>query len=361
MRHPVYQQMLGVMQSRRGPYAGLDIPEFYALVEVLFTPQQAEVNNALPKRPVTAEALARQMQQAESQVREVLESMADNGLCATFSIGGKRCYKSLPFMPGIFEYQFMPGLTTERHKKIARLIQAYKTACEAAKGVESIAFPKTRVIPVDKTIQAGNVIHTYDQVVSYIEKYDVIGVGSCYCRHAARLRGEDVHGMPMEVCLWFGKVAEYAIERLGGRKLSKAEALALLDQCESAGLVHMSRNTTEDIDFLCNCDRWHCEVVTHVLKQPRPGWVFNSGFQPAVDEAACTCCEICVDRCPAEALTMDSRSIPRVNPERCFGCGVCASGCPASAVTLQAKAGFPEPPKTAKALAEALKASALKG
>ena len=361
MPHPAYQQMLGVMQSRRGPYAGLDIPEFYALVEALFTPEQAELNNALPKRPVTAEALARQMQRPKRQVQEVLETMADNGLCATFSINGRRCYKSLPFMPGIFEYQFMPGLFSERHKEIARLIKAYKTAFETAQGVKRITFPTTRVIPVDKTIQAGNVIHTYDQVVSYIEKYDPVGVGTCYCRHAARLRGEDIHNMPMEVCLWFGKSAEYAIERLGGRKLSKTEALALLDRCEAAGLVHMSRNTAEDIDFLCNCDRWHCEVVTHVLKQPRPGWVFNSGFEPAVAADACTACELCVNRCPAEALTLDGRSLPQVNPERCFGCGVCASGCPEGAITLQTKAGFPEPPRTAKALVEALKANALKG
>lgn len=41
MPDQVYRNLLGVMQARRGPYAGMDIPEFYALVEFLFTPECA--------------------------------------------------------------------------------------------------------------------------------------------------------------------------------------------------------------------------------------------------------------------------------------------------------------------------------
>jgi len=41
--------MLDVMTKRGGSYAGMDIPEFYALVQELFTPDEAELNNALPR------------------------------------------------------------------------------------------------------------------------------------------------------------------------------------------------------------------------------------------------------------------------------------------------------------------------
>ena len=37
------------MKNRRGPYAGMDIPEFYELAEELFTPAEAEVNKQLEK------------------------------------------------------------------------------------------------------------------------------------------------------------------------------------------------------------------------------------------------------------------------------------------------------------------------
>ena len=71
-----------------------------------------------------------------------------------------------------------------------------------------------RDITVDRTIDAGNTVHTYDQVSNYIDKNDTIAVGTCYCRHAAKLVGEDTHDMPMDVCMWFGNMAVYAIERL---------------------------------------------------------------------------------------------------------------------------------------------------
>ena len=360
MAQKVYQQMLEVMQNRRGPYAGMDIPEFYEMVAALFTPEEAEVNNALPRKPAAAGDIADLMDREEEQIAVILETMADKGLCQTFKKDGVRYYQGVPFMPGIFEYQFMPGRVTDRDKEIARLIHAYKQSYNAAKGQTRMTFPLTRVITVDRTIDAGNSVHTYDQVSTYIDKYESIGVGTCYCRHAAKLRDEDIHDMPTDVCMWFGNMAEYAIERLGGRRLTKQEAKEVLDRAEDAGLIHMSRNTTEDIDFICNCDRWHCEVVKGVLKQSKPALFFNSGYQPMFDPDLCTACETCIERCPPEALVLGSDDLPQVDLDRCFGCAVCATGCPSEAIAMEAKAGFPIPPRDPKELITALKESAAK-
>jgi NAD-dependent dihydropyrimidine dehydrogenase PreA subunit len=140
--------------------------------------------------------------------------------------------------------------------------------------------------------------------------------------------------------------------------VSKEEAMRILDKAEEAGLVHMSRNTTEEIEFLCNCDRWHCTVIQSVLKQPKPGLVFNSGFQPNVDPERCTGCGTCLDRCPPGALKMGENSVPAVNLDRCFGCATCAAGCDQEAIVMEPKPGFPEPPRTLKDLVMAVKASA---
>lgn len=269
MSKEVYRQLLEVMKKRRGSYASMDIPEFYAMVEELFTEEEAEVNNALPGGPATAEQIAKQMGRDDGQIKVILERMADKGLC--------------------------------------------------------------------RTIKAGNTIHTYDQVQTYIDKYDPISAGACFCRHAAKLLGEDIHGMPTDVCMFFGQGAEFAIERLEARKLTKKEARVLLDQAEDAGLVHMTRNTTEDIEFLCNCDQWHCEVLTSVLKQSRPGLFFSSGFQPIFDPGLCEACETCVERCPAGALTMGENDVPQVDFGRCFGCAICATGCPSEAIAMDTK------------------------
>ena len=357
MEQQVYKELFEVMKNRRGPYTGVEVPEFYPMVEELFTPPEAEVNNVMPKKPVTAAEIAAEMDRSEIEIKAILEAMADKGLCKTYKQDGVRLYQGEPFMPGIFEYQFMSGKSTDRDRKIAGLIKAYKKAFNAARGAVKMTFPITRVIPVDRTIEAGNTVHTYDQVSTYIDKNETIGVGTCYCRQASKLVGEDIHDMPMEVCMWFGNMAEYAIERLGARKMTKAEAMQVLDTAEEAGLVHMSRNTTEDVDFICNCDRWHCEMINGVLKQPRPALFFNSGFQPRFDPDLCTACETCIGRCPPEALVMGDNEVPTVNLDRCFGCAVCATGCPSEAIVMESKPGFPVPPKDPKELITSIKAS----
>ncbi len=357
MNQEVYKQMLEVMKQRRGPYVGMDIPEFYTLVEVLFTPEEAAVNNVMSRKPSTAGEIAAMAGKGMEEIEPTLEAMADKGLCKTFKRDEIRYYQGEPFMPGIFEYQFISGRSSSKDKQIARLIHDYKAAFNAAKGERRMTFPLTRVITVDRTIEAGNTVHTYDQVATYIDKYDPIAVGTCYCRHAAKLRDEDVHGMPMEVCMWFGNMAEYAIERLGAKQMGKDEARQVLDSSEEAGLIHMSRNTTEDIDFICNCDRWHCEVVKGVLKQSKPALFFNSGFRPCFDPELCTACETCLERCPPGALVMGDNEIPEVDLDRCFGCAVCATGCPSDAITMEAKTDFPVPPKDPQELIASLKAS----
>ena len=357
MKLDVYKQLFTVMKNRRGPYTGIDIPEFYPLVQELFTAEEAQVNNAMPRKPSTANDIAKELGKPENDIIPTLETMADRGLCKTFLKDDVRYYQGEPFMPGIFEYQFMTGKTTARDKKIARLIHAYKKAFDTARGEARMTFPTTRVITVDKTIDAGNTVHTYDQVSTYIDKNDTIGVGTCYCRHAAKLVEEDTHDMPMEVCMWFGNMAAYAIERLGARQMTKQEARQVLDTAEEAGLVHMSRNTTEDVDFICNCDRWHCEAISGVLKQSKPALFFNSGFQPRFDPDLCTACETCIERCPPEALAMGDNDVPQVNLDRCFGCAVCATGCPSDAIVMEVKPDFPVPPKDTKELVTSLKAS----
>jgi Pyruvate/2-oxoacid:ferredoxin oxidoreductase delta subunit len=160
----------------------------------------------------------------------------------------------------------------------------------------------------------------------------------------------------------FGPGAQFAIERLGARKLTEKEAREVLDRAEEAGLIHVSGNRQDfsedlDLNFICNCDRWHCGPVTRALAKPKPGLFINSGFEPRFDSDLCVACETCIERCPPEALTMGENDVPVVDLDRCFGCAVCATGCTSEAIAMVNKPGFLEPPKDAKALKEAIKAS----
>lgn len=361
MGEEVYKKLCETMARRGGRYPGMDIPEFYELVHELFTPEEAAISNAMPRGFNPAGAIAKEMGKSEEEVAPILETMADKGLCTTGRTDDKTVYGGPPFIAGIFEYQFMRGTNTERDRKIARLIHAYKEAVDAAKGPPRDTFPTTRVITVDRKIKTGNKIHTYDQVKSYIEKYDSLAVSTCYCRHEAKLINEEDHcGKPDEVCMQFGWGAQFVIDRKIGRKITKEEAMEILNQSEEAGLVHATLNRQE-IEFLCNCCSCHCVILKTALAHPKPGLTLNSGFQPVWDAELCIACETCIDRCPMGALAMGGDEVPEVNLDLCIGCGVCATGCPEEAIQLVERLGVEIPPVDHKALKEAVKASQAAG
>ena len=169
MTEDIYKQLCETMAARGGMYPGMDIPEFYELSKSLFTPEEAAVNNALPRGLNTAGAIAETIGKKEEEVTPVLEEMAGKGLLFTLMKGNRTLYAGLPFVPGIFEYQFMRGTHTEKDRKLARLIHAYKVIVDQHRKPRTDAFPVFRVIPVNQTIETKTQVHTYDQVKSYIE------------------------------------------------------------------------------------------------------------------------------------------------------------------------------------------------
>jgi len=361
MKTDIYQHLCKTLAQRGGRYPGIDVPEFYALMKELFTPQEAEIYCAIPRGFNPPSTIANAMNKPEDEVTAILETMADKGLCTAGTFENSTFYGAPRLVPGIFECQFMRGTSTEKDRKLAKLIHAYKAAVDKIQGPPKVTFPTTRVIPVDKKIEVGNTIHTYDQVASYIEKYEPISVSTCFCRHEAKLIDPEDHcGKPDEVCMQFGIGAQFIIDRNMGRPVTKDEAIKILQLAEDAGLVHASVNRQE-IDFLCNCCSCHCMILKTALAQPKPGISLNSGFQPVWDVELCTACETCIENCPTEALAMGAQDVLQVNLDRCIGCGVCASGCPEDAIALETRADIEAPPSDRKALRAAIKATGTQG
>jgi len=358
MADEIYRDLMQKFARRGGRYPGMDIPEFYAMASALFTPEEAAVAIALPKGFSTAAQVAEALGRSEDEVERLLQTMASKGLCMSGDAGGTEVYFLPPFVPGIFENQFMRGTRTEHDIEVAKLIHAYKLAVDAINGPPEISFPPTRVIAVDEKIEPGSTIHTYDQLSTYVEKSDPISVATCYCRHEAALLDEnDTCGKPNEVCMQFGVGARFIIDKGLGREISKQEAMEILKKSEQEGLVHCSTNH-QNIDFVCNCCADHCIILKTALAQPKPGLALNSGFQPKIDDEGCISCDVCIENCPATALAMSEDDRLLLDLDRCFGCGVCATSCPTGAITLVAKAEYREPPVDQKALREALRSGA---
>ena len=52
---------------------------------------------------------------------------------------------------------------------------------------------------------------------------------------------------------------------------------------------------------------------------------------PWVDEEKCTGCNVCVEKCPVDAISMEEEKA-EINMEECIHCGTCHSVCPQEAV-----------------------------
>jgi len=52
-----------------------------------------------------------------------------------------------------------------------------------------------------------------------------------------------------------------------------------------------------------------------------------------INAEECTACGLCVDACPAEAITLDEVAV--LDAEKCTDCGTCVDECPSEAITME--------------------------
>ena len=115
---------------------------------------------------------------------------------------------------------------------------------QAYGGSETKVF---RYIPVGETIDTTTqAVYPYDLMENVIQKARVIAVAHCPCRMTARLRGKGC-SHPLEVCLKYDELAEFAIERGLARKIERDEARQIVKKSEELGLVHFVDNAMGDI------------------------------------------------------------------------------------------------------------------
>jgi ferredoxin len=354
-----YENLRVAIQMRGGSMPALKCPEFFSLVDYLFSPEEAELAVVMPIMPASAGEIGDKAGKDPDTTKLQLERMADKGLVYTFDKNNVRYYSLLPLLPGVFEMQFLSGDVSERAVKLAHLFEDYFHALDkvsSSPDVTPIPFPMARVITVEKEIPATFEIHTYDKVSEYIDKAEYIAVGTCYCRHHGELLGRPCT-KPKDVCMGFGPDARYIAERKFGRLITKEEARAILRRTEEAGLVHCSSNMSKYIQFVCNCCPCHCGILQSMKKYNMKGAAAVSGFITTLDAESCITCGDCVERCPMEALTIkDDRLL--FNNNKCIGCGLCTSACPTGSLTLVARSNAPVPPRDWRQLNTSLISSA---
>lgn len=302
---------------------------------------------------------------AEEKIQQLTASLAKKGLLFNQpNSAGVMVYRILPLMlVGLMEYKFMVELTgSPEEKQLAELFERllaelrdqiqnnydalmplFKSAPASDRTVPARVDEDgrpIRIIPVGKTLAGVEEVVVPSQTVEeIINKFDDIAVGYCFCRQRRSLLGEPCStAAPTLNCFTFGKSARHTAAQGFAKKISKQEALKIMQAAEEAGLVHKafhpgSKESSPETS-ICNCCKDCCDTFGLWRSGTLP--LINSTFYLSViDPEACTGCGICVERCPTDAIWLTDEGWAQRDENACLGCGVCSRFCPEEAIALK--------------------------
>ncbi len=89
---------------------------------------------------------------------------------------------------------------------------------------------------------------------------------------------------------------------------------------------------------LADCDvdapDLHILLKPHVIERHS----FQAGKLATIDDKRCSLCNLCVEECRFEAISISDRDgVPVIDPFLCEGCGVCKLVCPSEAISMEEK------------------------
>jgi len=317
----------------------------FRILEVLFTPAEAELVALLPIKPFTAAAAARLWKKPETEARNLLEALASRGMMLDIETRQGQTFVMPPPMAGFFEFSMMRVGNQYDQKLLAELFYQYLNVEEdfvkalfATETQIGRAFVNERALPSENTLH----VLDYERASQVVETASHIGIGTCYCRHKLSHFGRNCEA-PMEICMTFNSAAGSLIKHGIARRVDKAECRDLLAQARDRNLVQFGENVRERVSFICNCCGCCCEAMLAAKRFAILQPVSTTNFLPSIAGDKCSGCMKCADVCPVEAMGMVSAGDPRhhkrkkakVNEEICLGCGVCERVCAKQAIALK--------------------------
>jgi len=294
------------------------------ILKHIFTPDEAETFMQLRPQPETAADIAARIGGTPGDVERKLYEMSKKGQIFRMGKEGSHKYMATAFLVGIIEFQ-MNRMTPE----FAKDFQEFEPLLYQSTWMKGTTRD-LRTIPIMEAVASDAQVMPYERVEETIRSAKYISISDCMCRKLKGLVHEPCRH-PIEVCFHFGSGTHYFVENGLGRYITQEEAMSILKKGKEAGLVcQLSASQAPNALFMC-CDCC-CGPLRACKAYPKPAEMVNSSFFARVSEDECTGCEMCMESCPMDAISLDD--VAHVNLDRCIGCGVCAYNCPMDAVKV---------------------------
>ncbi len=340
MSNPIFR----TLQERLDQYS-MGFPKTQSGIEIkilekLFSIDDAKMFLQLSPMLETPDKVSSRVETSPEETSDILADMAQRGLLFSLKKGDTIRYGAIPFVHGLFEFQI-----NKMDRELAAMVRQYMD--EEFKDALSFSLSNfLRVIPVHKSLETRTQVAAYEDAIQILEKADPIVISDCSCRKSSRLIGNACE-KPIEVCFMLGSMGQYYLDHDMGRKIDIKEAGEILTMAHDAGLITQPA-TSQNPSGMCNCCGDCCGPLTSLKGHPKPAELVFSNHYAQVDEALCTGCETCLERCQMDAIFLNDEVHAVVNRDRCIGCGLCVTTCPTEAIVLEQKneQTYQVPPKT---------------
>lgn len=317
----------------------------FDILQVLFTPAEAELVALLPIKPFKVKVAADIWKKTEAEARCILENLASRGMMLDTFINDDQAFVMPPPMAGFFEFSMMRIGDHYDQKLLAELYYQYLNVEEAfirhlfADGETQLGrtFVNENVLPPDKTLY----VLDYERASEVVNSASHIAVGTCYCRHKMQHLDKACNA-PQDICMTFNGTAHSLIKHKIAHQVDVAEGRDLLQKAIENNLVQFGENVRENVSFICNCCGCCCEAMLAAKRFASLQPISTTNFIPEVSDDKCSGCGKCAEVCPVEAMGIVAAGDPhkpkrkkaKLNKELCLGCGVCVRNCKTGALQL---------------------------
>jgi len=304
--------------------SGIDLK----ILKKLYTEEEASIFQDISMQLETPASLSERTSRDFQKTADLLEEMAKKGLLFRKRKKDAVYYAAIPFVIGSFEFQL-----NRIDKEFAEMVEDYfnEIYLNNLGGI----LPPLRTIPVNRSVSVSHNVAPYEDARKIIKSKEKIAVAHCICRTHQELLNDNC-GKPLEACFVFGSHAEYYLENNMAREISQEDALAILDECEKAGLVNQPANMINP-GGMCNCCGDCCGVLRALNQMSKPAEQVTNNYRASVDPDLCSGCELCIERCQMAAIRVNEEQLSIIDIDRCIGCGLCVTTCPEEALSMVLK------------------------
>ncbi len=307
------------------------------ILEILFTPDEAERVAHLPVKPFTVAEASKRWKLSFDESQKILNELADKGLLLDSEHDGVQKFVLPPTMAGFFEFSLMRTDGKFDRKILSELFYQYindEDDFVAKALMHKTSIARTLVHENSLNQHEQSEILDYERATQIIDTATCITVGTCYCRHKMEHVGKACKA-PQDVCLTFNGTAESLSKHGIAKEITKEEAHAILKRCIDYGLVQIGDNVQNKVNWICNCCGCCCEAILAYKKLNYKSKI-NSSFFALIDNEKCVNCGLCVKKCPVDAIEkIDNQT--KFDIDKCIGCGVCKRVCGKQAIEIKSR------------------------